>query len=184
MLAEIISFIFIALDFVFAIWNSYNAGQVFPARRALGGLLYFFGGFLPVAYVVSIIISYILGYLGYLSFSTFLFIYSFDFLFFGLTFIIWGIIATITTIMSFRGSHSWVAGLVAGYDAFATIFDAWTYISDFMSSWRDIRRAIDSSDFSILDVIAIVAAAIGIGFVISYAVFKEGQKSSRISYYW
>ncbi len=184
MLGEIIFFIFIVLDFVFSMWNSYNAGQIFPARRSLGGLLYFFGGFLPMGYVVSIIVSFALGYLGYISLSTFVFLYSFDFLFFGLSFIIWGVIATITSIMAFRGSHSWVAGILAGYDAFATIFDAWSYITDFMSSWKDIRRAIDSSDFSILDVIVIVAAALGIGFVISYVAFKEGQKSSRISYYW
>jgi hypothetical protein len=184
MLGEIIYFLFIVLDLVFSIWNSYNAGQIFPTRRGIGELFYIFGGLLPMSYVASAIVSFFLGYLGYISLSTFYFILSFNFLFFGLTFIIWGIIATLTSIMAFRGSHNWIAGLVAGYDAFVTIFDAWDYISGFMSSWKDIRRSMDSSDFSVLDVIVILLIAFGIGFVISYTAFKQGQKSSRISYYW
>ncbi|MCG3109573.1 hypothetical protein L3N51_01868 [Metallosphaera sp. J1] len=183
-LGLIISIIFIVIDILISLWNSYNAGQTYRARRTLGAIFYFFGGFLPMGYMVLLTLTLILGYLGYLSFSTFTFLFSFSFLFFGLTFIIWGIIATVTSAMAFSRTHSWTSGFITIYDAVATVFDAWEYVSGFFSAWKSVRRSIDSSDFSVVDVIAIAALALAIGFLITYVAFKEGMKNSRIVRTW
>jgi len=92
---------------------------------------------------------------------------------------VWGVIATTFSFIATVKGRDWKAGLITVYNAFATIFDAYEYITGFLSAWKSVRRAIDSSDFSIIDVIAVIAIAVGIGFVISYVAFKEGLRSER-----
>ncbi|MEJ2770976.1 MULTISPECIES: hypothetical protein [unclassified Stygiolobus] len=173
----IIGILILIFDFAISIWNSYNAGKISSYRKGLGTLVFFLGGFLPVSYVIATIITFILAYLGYISISTTTFILGFDFLFFGLAIIMWGVIATTLSVVATVRGRSWTAGIISVYNAFATIADAWEYIAGFLSAWKSIRRAVDSSDFSIIDVIAILAIALGIGYVISYVAYKEGLKS-------
>jgi|GEM_PF-5380939 len=47
---------------------------------------------------------------------------------------------------------------------------------------KKVRRSIDNSDFSVLDVLAILALAVGIGFVVTYVAFREGLRNSRVAY--
>jgi len=57
MLGLILAIIFIIIDIVFSIWNSYNAGKIYAYRKGLGGVVYTLGGFLPcetVKYLTSI----------------------------------------------------------------------------------------------------------------------------------
>lgn len=185
MLGLILAIIFIIIDVIFSIWNSYNAGKIYAYRKGLGGVVYTLGGFLPMAYVFTIIVTIIFAYLGYLSFADVSFLLGFSFLFFGLAIVMWGVIATTFSFIATVKGRSWTSGLITIWNAFATIWDAYTYISGFLSAWKSVRRAIDSSDFSILDVIAIIAIAVGIGFAISYTAFKEGIKSERkVRYFW
>lgn len=179
MLGLLLSIIFLIIDIVFSVWNSYNSGKIYAYRKGLGGVVYTLGGFLPMSYVFVIIITFIFAYLGYLSASDITFLLGFSFLFFGLAFIMWGVIATAFSFIATVRGRSWTAGFITIWNAFATIWDAVTYISSFLSAWKSIRRAVDSSDFSILDIIAIIAIAVGIGFAISYVAFKEGLKSER-----
>lgn len=137
-----------------------------------------------MSYMVLLALTLILGYLGYLTLSTFTFLFSLSFLFFGLTFIIWGIIATVTSALAFSRNRSWASGLITVYNAVVTVFDAWEYIKGFLSAWKSARRAIDSSDFSIIDVIAIVGLALTIGFVVTYVAFKQGMKNSKVVGYY
>lgn len=184
-LSLILGILIIVVDIVFSIWNSYNAGKITYYRRGLGRLVFVLGGFLPMSYVIAMILTFILAYLGYLSLSTVLFLFSFSFLFFGLAIIMWGVIATTLSFVATVRGRSWKSGLVTVYNAFATIWDAWDYITNFFSAWRIARRAIDSSDFSIIDVIAILVIALGIGYIISYAAYKEGLKSEqRIRFFY
>ncbi|BCU71060.1 hypothetical protein [Stygiolobus caldivivus] len=173
----IIGILILIFDFAISIWNSYNAGKIATYRKGLGTLVFFLGGFLPVSYVIATVITFILAYLGYISSSTTVFILSFDFLFFGLAIIMWGVIATTLSIVATVKGRSWTAGIITVYNAFATIADAWEYITGFLSAWKNVRRAIDSSDFSVIDVIAILAISLGIGYIISYVAYKEGIKS-------
>lgn len=180
----LLDIIFFIIDIIIPIWNSYNSGKISAYRKGLGKLLYALGGFLPMSYVLSLIIAIVLGIFGYISVSTTVFILSFSGLVFGLEIIIWGVIATYLSAVSTVGGRDWKAGLITGYNAFATIFDAWAYISSFFSNLRDARKAIDSSDFSVIDVIIIFAVALGVGFIITYAAYKEGLKSARIRYWY
>ena len=185
MLGLIFAIIFIILDIVFSIWNSYNSGKIYAHRKGLGGVVYTLGGFLPMSYAFTIIITVILAYLGYLSPINISFTLGFSFLFFGLAIVMWGVIATAFSFIATVKGRSWTAGLITIWNAFATIWDAYTYITGFLSAWKSVRRAIDSSDFSILDIIAIIVIATGIGFVVSYTAFKEGIKSEeRVRYSW
>ena len=185
MLGLILAIIFIVIDIIFSIWNSYNAGKIFAYRRGLGGVVYTLGGFLPMSYVFTIIIAAIFAYLGYLSFADVSFLLGFSFLFFGLAIVMWGVIATAFSFIATVKGRSWTSGLITVWNAFATIWDAYSYITGFLSAWKSVRRAIDSSDFSVLDVIAVIALAVGIGFVISYTAFREGIKSERrVRYTW
>jgi hypothetical protein len=68
------------------------------------------------------------------------------------------------------------------FNAVVTVLDAWEYISGFYSAWKEVRRSIDNSDFSVLDVLAILALAVGIGFVVTYVAFREGLRNSRVAY--
>jgi len=185
MLGLILVLLFIVIDIIFSIWNSYNAGKIYAYRRGLGSVTYTLGGFLPMSYVFTIVVSAIFAYLGYLSFADLSFLLSFSFLFFGLAIVMWGVIATAFSFIATVKGRNWTAGLVTVWNAFATIWDAYSYITGFLSAWKSIRRAIDSSDFSVLDVIAVIALAVGIGFIISYTAFKEGIKNERrVRYAW
>ncbi|BFH72273.1 hypothetical protein SJAV_02170 [Sulfurisphaera javensis] len=183
MLGLILAILFIVIDVVISIWNSYNSGKIFAYRKGIGELTYVLGGFLPMSYIIALILTIILAELGYLSFSDTVFLLSFSFLFFGLAIVMWGVIATTFSAIATVKGRDWKAGLITVWNAFATIWDAYDYITGFLSAWKSIRRAIDSSDFSILDVIAVIALAIGIGFVITYVAFKEGVKSERVINY-
>ncbi|BDC17115.1 hypothetical protein [Acidianus sp. HS-5] len=183
-LGLILDIIFFIIDIIIPIWNSYNSGKISAYRKGLGKLLYTLGGFLPMSYVLSLIIAIVLGILGYISVSTAVFILSFSDLVFGLEIIVWGVIATYLSAMSTARGGGWKAGIVTAYNAFATIFDAWAYISSFFSNLRDARKAIDSSDFSVIDVIIIFVAALGVGFLITYSAYKEGLKSTRTRHFY
>ncbi|WP_048100574.1 hypothetical protein [Candidatus Acidianus copahuensis] len=181
-LGLILGIIFLAVDVVISIWNSYNAGEISRSRKGLGITFYTLGGFLPMSYVLAIVLTLVLAYLGYLSLSTSIFLLSFSYLVFGLEIIIWGIIATVSSLITTMGTRSWKAGIITAYDAFATIFDAWEYITTFFSNVRSARKAIDSSDFSIIDVLLILITALGAAFIITYAAYKEGYKA-RLRYW-
>jgi hypothetical protein len=182
MLGLIFAILIVVIDVVISLWNSYNSGQIYATNKALGSIFYTLGGFFPMSYMVTLLITFIAGYLGYISLSTFQFLFSFSFLFFGLTIVIWGVIATVTTGMAALKTRDWKAGLLTVFNAIVTVLDAWEYISGFYSAWKEVRRSIDNSDFSVLDVLAILALAVGIGFVVTYVAFREGLRNSRVAY--
>jgi len=179
MLGLILTVIVIIIDFIFSIWNSYNAGQIYANSKKLGILFYILGGFLSLSYIVTLIITLILAYLNYLPTVDFSFILNFDFLFFGLAIVMWGVIATTFSFMATVKGRRWSDAFVTIWNAFVTIWDAYDYISNFMSAAKSIIKDSESNDFSIIDVIIIVAVAVGISFIISYAAFKEGMKRGR-----
>ncbi|AWR95048.1 hypothetical protein [Acidianus brierleyi] len=183
-LGLLLDIIFLIIDIAIALWNSYNAGKISAYRKGLGRLFYTLGGFLPMGYVAVIILTFILGYFGYISISSAVFLFSFSFLVFGLEIIIWGVIATYTTLVTAVKYRDWKAGLITAYNAFATIFDAWDYISGFFSNLRNVRKAIDSSDFSIIDVILILITGLAIGFIVTYTAYKEGYKAAKTRYWY
>jgi hypothetical protein len=178
----ILGIIVLVVDFVFSMWNSYNAGRISAVRPVTGKLFYALGGFLPMGYVLAIVITFIVSYLGYISYSSAVFLLSFSFLFFGLAFIVWGVMATYVTARTAVRGGGWLAWLVTIYDAFATIWDAWDYISGFFSNVRSLRRAIDSSDFSLIDVVLVLATAFAAAFLVTYAAYREGRKAGRLLY--
>lgn len=184
-LGLLIAIIFLVIDILISIWNSYNSGKIYGYKRGIGRVFYALGGFLPMGYVFVIVLTFVFAYLGFLSFSTAIFLLAGSYLFFGLAIIMWGVIATYFSLIATIRGRSWTAGLVTVYDAFATILDAWGYITSFFSNLRIARRAVDSADFSIIDVILVIGVALAVGFVITYAAFREGVKSvrSRAWYY-
>ncbi|ARM76618.1 hypothetical protein [Acidianus manzaensis] len=175
----LLDIIFLIIDIFISIWNSYNAGKIAGYRRTLGRIFYVLGGFLPMSYVFIIVITFILAYLGYISIASAVFLLAGSYLFFGLAIIFWGVIATYYSFVSTVKNRNWLSGFITIYDAFATIFDAWEYITSFFSNVKAARKAIDSSDFSIIDVIIVIGFGLAIGFIVTYAVFKEGLKSVR-----
>jgi hypothetical protein len=183
-LGLILDIIFLIVDVLISLWNSYNAGKISNYRKGLGRLFYTLGGFLPMGYIATIILSFVLGYFGYISISTAIFLFSFSYLVFGLEIIIWGVIATYTSLVATVRGRDWRAGLITAYNAFATIFDAWEYISSFFSNLKTARRAIDSSDFSIIDVVLVLITGLAIGFILTYTAYKEGYKAARTRYWY
>lgn len=179
MLELLIIVLFTIIGIVFSIWNSYNAGKIYAYRKGLGIVVYTLGGFLPISYIISIILAIILSSLNYISTADTTFLLSFSFLFFGLAIVMWGVIATTLSAIATMKGRSWKAGLVTAYNAFATIWDALDYISNFMSALGSMMKSSKSNNFSIVIVIAVLAIAIGIGLIISYVAFKEGLKSEK-----
>jgi hypothetical protein len=171
----------LAFNVFISLWNSYNAGQLRPYNRGLSYLFFALGGFLPMSYVVASVLTLILAYFGYLSFSTFEFLVNFEFLFFGLALVIWGVIATVTTAVAFARTRDWKAGLITAWNAFATIFNIYTYASNALSAWRRMRGSAGSADW--LDIIAVIGISLAIGFLISYGAYKLGARNSRVVTY-
>jgi len=132
-----------------------------------------------MSYIISIILAIILSYMNYISSADTTFLLSFSFLFFGLAIVMWGVIATTLSAITTIKGRSWKAGFVTIYNAFATIWDAFDYISNFLSALNSMMKSSKSNNFSIVVVIALLAIAIGIGFVISYTAFKQALKTER-----
>ncbi len=183
-LSLILGVIILVVDFLFSMWNSYNAGRISAWRPVAGKVFYALGGFLPTGYVLAIVITFVLGYFGYVSLSTAVFLLSFSFLFFGLAIVVWGVMATYVTAMTAVRGGGWLSWLVTIWDALATIWDAWSYITGFFSAARNLRKAIDSSDFSVIDVVLVLVTALAAAFIVTYAAYKEGRKAGRVRYFY
>jgi len=166
----------LALDAIISIWNSYVAGKVSNETKALGILFYILGGLLPMTYVMSIVITILLAMFGYISYATVNFLLNFIFIFFGAAIIMWGVIATVTSIIATVKTRSWKAGLVSVYNIGALIYDMWEYVSDFGDAVKDmVSDLADDKEGAIAALIIVLGLALAISFIITYLAYKAGK---------
>jgi hypothetical protein len=172
----IITVAILVLDVIISVWNSYAAGKVSNESRGLGIFFYVLGGLLPMAYVMSIALTVLLAMFKYISYTIANFLLSFSFVFFGATIIMWGVIATATSIIATIKTRSWKAGLISMYNISALIYDTWEYMVDFGGAVKDIVADLaKDKDGAIVALIIVVGLALAIGFIITYLAYKAGK---------
>ena len=172
----IITAAILVLDAIISVWNSYAAGKVSNESRGLGILFYVLGGFLPMAYVMSIALTVLLAMFKYISYTIANFLLSFSFVFFGATIIMWGVIASVTSIIIAIRTKDWRAGLISVYNVGALIYDVWEYLGNVGDAVKDIVEDLGrDEDSAILALIIVVGLALAIGFIITYLAYKAGK---------
>ena len=166
----------LVLDVIISVWNSYAAGKVSNESRGFGILFYVLGGLLPMTYVMSIVITILLAIFGCISYAIANFLLSFNFVFFGAVIIMWGVIATATSIIIAIRAKDWRAGLISVYNVGALIYDVWEYLGNVGDAVKDIVEDLGrDEDSSILALIIVVGLALAIGFIITYLAYKAGK---------
>jgi hypothetical protein len=172
----IITVAILVLDAVISVWNSYVAGEVSNGNRGLGIFFYVLGGFLSMAYVISIMPTILLAMLKYIPYTIANFLLSFNFAFLGATIIMWGVIATATSIIIATGTKHWGAGFIIVYAISALIYDTWEYMVDFGGAVKDIVTVLAKDKGGVIVTLVIVLGlALAIGFIITYLAYKAGK---------
>ncbi len=180
MILEILILLF---DFGISIWNAYASGYNIGMLKKQGsysdlmmagsyaGLGLAFAG---MTYVVAYVLAYFGYYMGYVSYSTYIFTASLDFLVFGLMIIGFGLVVTIQSIAVAIKKRSLGSIFIALYNTAAEIFDIAMYAESFKSSVAAVNgnREGERSGTEILIV------AVLISFIIVHAAYKHGLAKS------
>jgi hypothetical protein len=179
-LGLVVAVIILAIDAVISIWNSYTAGKVSTVSRGLGVLFYVLGGLVPMAYVTSIVIATLLAVFRLVNYTIVNLLLSFDFVFFGAVLILWGVIATVATVLTAVRTRDWRAGLVSAYNIGALFYDTWDYLTNITSAVGDFVKDLASDrdkDSAVLVLVVATAIALAVGFIITYAAYRAGRGS-------
>jgi hypothetical protein len=175
--AWVITIAILIIDTVISIWNSYAAGITSKASRRLGILFYVLGGLVPMTYVTSIVLSTLLVMFKVVSYTAVDLLLNFDFVVFGAAIIVWGVIATSTSIIVAVGARDWRAGLVSAYNIGALFYDTWDYLSNVGDAIANmVSNLTRDEDNLIVMLIALLAIALTIGLIITYAAYRAGRK--------
>ena len=180
--ATLFLFAILALDFAISLWNAYASGltltllrgqprQGFAKAAAIAGLALAFVG---MCYVLIIVFAYGALVLGYLAVGDFLFLVAFDFLVFGAMIIGLGLVVTAQSIAVAYRQRRWGDIGVAIWNVFTEIWD----ISIYAEGFKDASRVV-SSDRNKINLYAVVAAAVGVGFIITYVAYRHGVRKAE-----
>lgn len=182
----VITVVILAFDFIISIWNGYasgyniglirkgkanGSGGGFSEIAAYSGLGLAFVG---IVYVLVIVLSYVLYWLGYVGSSVVNYALAFNFLVFGLMIIGFGLMVTIQSIiLAYRKRSIWSI-LIAIFNTVVIIFDVVSYASAFGESVQLLKGNRQGSGNAYI----IVIVAILIGFFIIHAAYKQGLKKA------
>jgi len=172
----------ILLDLVLSLWNAYAAGltwtllknqrgQGFAKVTAIAGLGLAFAG---MAYATLIILSYFALILNFLAIGDFLFLVSFDFLVFGAMIIGFGLVVTAQSIAIAYRRRKFGDIAVAAWNVFTEIWD----ISIYAEGFHDAAGVV-SQDRNRVNLYAIIAAAVGIAFIVTYVAYRHGVRKAE-----
>ena len=172
----------ILLDFVISLWNAYAAGltwtllrnqpgQKFAKTSAIAALGLAFAG---MAYATLIVLSYLALILNFLAIGDFVFLVSFDFLVFGAMIIGFGLVVTAQSVAIAYRERKFGAIAVAVWNVFAEIWD----ISIYAEGFRDAAGVV-SQDRNRINLYAVIAAAVGVAFIITYVAYRHGVRKAE-----
>ena len=174
----------LAIDFAISIWNAYSSGYAIGLIRKSGTsfssltrLSAYSGlglGFVGMAYVLVVVLSFVAYYSGYVTYSVVAFAISLDFLVFGILIIGFGLVVTVQSIVIAAKKKSLGSILIAIWNTFAEVWDIASYASGFQESTQLLRRNRQGSGSAL----AIVAIALLIAFFIVHAAYKHGYSKA------
>jgi len=178
--------IIIIIDFVISLWDSYASGYnlefLKEGKTHASKLQYAFAysglglGFTGMAYVMSLIISYVAYYLGYVSATVVNEVAAYSFLVFGILIIGFGIMVTLQSIIIAYKRRSIWSILIAAWNTFAVVFDIVMYITSFKEAASIIKKGGKDNG----NVYFIIIIAVLIAFIMSYSAYKQGLKKAKI----
>ena len=175
--------VIIVFDFVVSLWNAYSSGVIWGLLRnqpgktfskvcAVAGLGLAFAG---MAYATTIILSWVALQVGFLAIWDFLYLVSFDFLFFGAMIIGFGLLITVQSIAIAYRQRNFGSIAIASWNTFAEVWDIATYARGFQTAASVVRG--DSRDRA--NIAAILAAAVAIALIITYFAFRQGLRKAE-----
>ncbi len=182
MLDLLIVAIFILFDFFISLWDAYASGVnkgvieknaftgIFTKIVVYAGLGIAFAG---MTYVLIIILSFILYYIGYIGVSVITYALSFDFLVFGFLIISFGIIVTIQSILYAIKRRSIGSIFISLFNMVIIIWDVSVYAEGFSSALRVVRRGRGRS----AGFYEIIIAALIIAYILIHTAYKKGINS-------
>jgi hypothetical protein len=172
----------LVLEFVFSLWNAYASGtswvlvrnqpgQRFAKACVVAGVGLAFGG---ITYVLIIVLSYLALVIGVLAIGEFLYLVAFDFLVFGAMIIGFGLVITAQSVAIAYRQRNFGAIAVAAWNVFSEIWDISIYAEGFRDASGTVRN-----DRERVNVYAIIAIAVGIGFLLTFVAFRHGARRAE-----
>ncbi len=180
LLSSLILVFQIIVNFVFAIFGAYYCGLNIGAARKnkikpgiSTALSYVSLGmsFFIMAYVIATVISYMLFYLNYIPYASFVFATSFSFLVFGLMIITFGLPLAINAVLVYK-EHKNVS---TAFGAFISVAFEVLNIYKYVQGFKDARSALKmSNEWGSKYGIEIIISAFLAAFVLIYVNYKRG----------
>jgi len=183
-LVDLLSALIIVVDFVISIWNSYTSGFTYGMLKKNGGPSWMYLsvalglalGLAGAIYVTAIVVSFAAYVLGWVDAGTVDLLLAYNFLVTGALLIVLGIGATVQSIyIAIKRPGFWtIAGAL--YNTFASIWNVFSYISNFGPATQIItyeRR--NERQSSIVQVVIIGIIAILLGVLLAYVAFWMGR---------
>jgi len=183
-LASLLLVLILILDFAISLWNAYSSGYNVALLNRTGGsgwlrAVSYSGlglGFAGIAYVLSVVLSAVAYYFGYVSSDVVNAVVAFAFLVFGALIIGFGAMVTIQSIaVAMRQRGIWNI-LIALWNSFAEIWDIAVYVESFGDAVSILKG--DRSEDEGVDVILVIMVALLIAFFLTYSAYKHGQKKA------
>ncbi len=178
----------LVLDFIISVWNSYAAGYnislLYKEDKVGLTLLVWISsvvalilGFVGTTYVLSTVIGFILYSFSYIGGDILTALLAINFLVFGFLITVLGIIITIESVVMAIKRHNLSSILISIFNIGASIWNVFTYISNF-GAVGDLLRGEDkdSKDYAIL----IIAVAAIISIIITYLAFHMGMNRGKV----
>lgn len=183
-LTDIFLVLILLFSFVISIWNAYASGVTWTLLRnerghrfakaaAVAGLGLAFAG---MAYAVLIVISYAALFLSVLSVGDFLYLVSFDFLVFGALIIGFGLVVTAQSVAIAVQERKLGSIAIAAWNVFAEVWDITIYAEGFRDASSVVGRERGRTSLY-----AIIAAALGVAFLITFVAFRHGSRRAEAS---
>lgn len=181
---DLLTIAILVLDFIISVWNSYAAGfnisLLYKEDKVGLTLLVWISsvcalilGFIGTTYVLSTVIGFIFYSFAYISAGVLTALLAINFLVFGLLITFLGIVITIESVVMAVKRHNLSSILVSIFNIGASIWNVFTYVSNFGAVGGMLREEDkDSKDFAVL--IIIVAAVFA--FIITYVAFHMGMR--------
>jgi hypothetical protein len=172
------------LDFAISLWNAYASGvtltllrgqpgQRFAKAAGVSGLGLAFAG---MAYATIIVLAWVGLLVGFLLVGDFLFLVSFDFLVFAAMIIGFGLVVTAQSVAIAYRQRSFGAIGIAAWNVFTEIWDISIYAEGFRNA-----ASVVSSGRNKINLYAILAAAVGVSFIITYVAYRHGVRRAEAS---
>lgn len=183
-LSTVLLVVILAIDFVFSLWNAYASGLTWtllrghPGNRfakaaAIAGMGLAFAG---ITYVLLIGIAFLALLASLIAVGDFVFLVSFDFLIFGAMIIGFGLVVTAQSVAIAYRERNWGSIAVSAWNVFAEVWDIAIYAQGFRTAASAVR-----SERGRVNVYALLAIAVAVGFLITFAAYLQGVRKAERS---